>query len=373
MFCRKCKKEIPEGSAFCCWCGTKQTAVRPPVKTRGNGTGTVYKRGKTWEIQVTLGFRYDAETGKLKRIARTKGGFKTKTDALNYVQTLKTQSEQKQIPLLADYWESYSSHEMEKLSDNKRLSYKIAWDKLKELHYRRIDTITVGELREIVSTKAPTYYPARDMKIVLSHLFKLAGADRVADKDLPSFIDLPVNAEKEKETFTEEEQALLWKSWDGGDKNAAIPLILIYTGMMPGELNDMDVSMIDLPNRKITNAGKKTEIRKKLSILLPDDICPVIEEISENVTGKLYPMHKTSFYKAYYAALERAGITRHLSPYCCRHTTSTRHAIDENTPPEILARIMRWSSSRMADRYVHPSDKDALNAVNELRKSEINA
>ena len=89
MFCRKCKKEIPEGSAFCCWCGTKQTAVRPPVKTRGNGTGTVYKRGKTWEIQVTLGFRYDAETGKLKRIARTKGGFKTKTDALNYVQTLK--------------------------------------------------------------------------------------------------------------------------------------------------------------------------------------------------------------------------------------------------------------------------------------------
>ena len=103
MFCRKCKKEIPEGSAFCCWCGTKQTAVRPPVKTRGNGTGTVYKRGKTWEIQVTLGFRYDAETGKLKRIARTKGGFKTKTDTLNYVQTLKTQSEQKQIPLLADY------------------------------------------------------------------------------------------------------------------------------------------------------------------------------------------------------------------------------------------------------------------------------
>ena len=222
-------------------------------------------------MQITTGYSLDAQTGVLRRTTRTKSGFATKTDALNYIPILKESLENKRIPTLADYWESYSSHEMEKLSDNKRLSYKIAWDKLKELHYRRIDTITVGELREIVSTKAPTYYPARDMKIVLSHPFKLAGADRVADKDLPSFIDLPVNAEKEKETFTEEEQALLWKSWDGGDKNAAIPLILIYTGMMPGELNDMDVSMIDLPNRKITNAGKKTEIRKKLSILLPDD------------------------------------------------------------------------------------------------------
>ena len=79
-------------------------------------------------------------------------------------------------------------------------------------------------------------------------------------------------------------------------------------------------------------------------------------------------MLKTSFYKAYYAALELAGITRRPSPYCCRHATATRHAIDENTPPEILARIMRRSSSRMADRYVHPSDTNALAAVNELKK-----
>ena len=123
MFCRKCKKELPEGSAFCCWCGTKQEIQRSVVK-RGNGTGYIFKRGKTWSVQITTGYSLDAQTGVLRRTTRTKSGFATKTDALNYIPILKESLENKRIPTLADYWESYSSHEMEKLSDNKRLSYK---------------------------------------------------------------------------------------------------------------------------------------------------------------------------------------------------------------------------------------------------------
>lgn len=368
MNCRKCKKEIPEDAAFCCWCGTKQAVPARSSKTRGNGFGCAYKRGKTWTIQITTGYYSDAQTGKRKRMARSKGGFKTKTEALNYAQTLRDQLEVKYVPTLAEYWETYSSNEMERISAGKRTSYRAAWRRLHDLHNRRIDTITVSDLRKVVAENATTFYPARDMKVVLSHLFRLAAADRVAAADLPSFINLPKKDEAERETFTFEEQALLWDAWERGCRKAAIPLILLYTGMMPIELNNLESSMLDLENKRIVNVGRKTKIRKKLSVLLPDVICPVIEEISRDVSGRIFPVEKQTFYKRYYEALQEAGIERHLTPYCCRHTTATLHAIDENTPPELLTRIMRWSSYQMADRYVHPSDENALAAVNELKK-----
>ena len=38
MECIKCKKEIPDGAPFCCWCGKKQQTKR--ATKRGNGTGS---------------------------------------------------------------------------------------------------------------------------------------------------------------------------------------------------------------------------------------------------------------------------------------------------------------------------------------------
>ena len=84
MLCRKCKKELPEGSAFCCYCGVKQT---PPSKAgrRGNGQGTAVKRGSTWTAIWTLGFA--VQDGKLKQKRGSKGGFKTKKEALGNIAT----------------------------------------------------------------------------------------------------------------------------------------------------------------------------------------------------------------------------------------------------------------------------------------------
>ncbi len=48
MICRnaKCKAEIAD-TPFCPHCGTKQEKPSHKPKSRGNGTGTVYKRGDT--------------------------------------------------------------------------------------------------------------------------------------------------------------------------------------------------------------------------------------------------------------------------------------------------------------------------------------
>ena len=44
MKCRKCRVEIPDDCKFCPQCGAKVTLSKH-TKSRGNGTGSVYKRG----------------------------------------------------------------------------------------------------------------------------------------------------------------------------------------------------------------------------------------------------------------------------------------------------------------------------------------
>lgn len=373
MICPKCQRVIPDDAQLCCYCG-RTIVKRQPAKKhqRTNGSGSVYKRGKSWMIQITVGWE-TGEDGKPRQRYKHKGGFKTKNEALAYIPELKRNydAQLKRVPSLGEYWETYEAHEYERLSDSKKTAYRIAWRKLNDLQYVPINAITVQKLRDIVDTNATSYYTARDMKVLLKHLFKLAAADGWASKDLPDFIILPPLKEKERSPFTQDEQRALWRIYDEGDKRAALPLIMIYTGMMPGEMQNLKKDMIDFDAQQITGAGLKTEVRKKSPIYLPDDIIPVLfEEIqaSTSQSGYVWARNEKKFYENYYAALEAAGCRR-LEPYCCRHTTATALAITENIAPRTIQKVMRWSSTKMLDRYAHPDDQAARDAINTLKRT----
>lgn len=365
VICAKCGREIPDDAVLCCYCGRIIVKKQPSKRhARGNGSGCAYKRGKTWTAQITVGWELD-ENGKKHQRCRYKGGFKTKNQALEYIPVLKSGLVRGSAPNLLHYWQLYRDHDLDKLSASKRTAYKIAWEKMTSLQYKPVDAITVQNLRDVVAKKAKTYYPARDMKVVLHHLFRLAGADRWVDKDLPEFIILPELSEKEREPFTDKEQESLWKLYDAGDRRAAIPLIMIYTGMMPGEIQGLKRDMVDIDRQRIIGAGMKTKVRRESPIYLPDPIIPVlIDEMARSTSAKGYIWlhNETKFYENYYAALEAAGCRR-LEPYSCRHTTATALAITEGVAPQTVRKIMRWSSTRMLDRYTHPDDQDARDAL----------
>jgi integrase len=374
MQCPKCSREIPDDAAFCPYCGKRvpQAAAEKPDyrrHVRGNGSGYAYRRGKTWTAVYTYGWD-KTDPAHQKQLRSTKGGFKKKADALAYCLTLKAQGVRQKAPNLLHYWNLYEAGELEKLSKSKQTAYKIAWGKLASIQYRPVDALTIKDLRDIVALKAPTYYPARDMKTVLMHLFRLAAADRYAQKELPEFIILPELNEKERKPFTSEEQAALWRIYDNGDRRAALPLIMIYTGMMPGEMQALKCDMVDVDAQRITGAGLKTKVRRESPIYLPDTIIPVIiGEIAASTSkvGYVWPHMEDKFYENYYAALEAAHCRR-LEPYSCRHTTATALAITEGIAPQTIRKVMRWSTTKMLDKYAHPDDADAMEAVNHLRR-----
>ena len=242
-------------------------------KVRGNGMGCAYKRGQTWTACVTVGWILPSDPSRPKKpIRRTRGGFATKKDAIAYCPTLLAGGiePRKEVPRLSDYWRSYSEGRMKEISKGKQSAYRTAWKKLKPVHDVRMNALSVELLQKTIDESCKTFDPAKDCKNLLSNLFELAAAEQCAVRELPSFLTLPEHEPSEPIPFNTDEQKAIWKAYDNGDKRAAVHLVMIYTGMMPGEIQLLKAENIDLEKRIIVRAGLKTKIRKRTPVVLAD-------------------------------------------------------------------------------------------------------
>ena len=373
MICPKCSNSVLEGAVYCSHCGKK--LVTTPAKRsrkRGNGQGTAFKRpgSRLWTAQAIIGYREPKdESSRLIPIKRTKSGFLTKAEALAFCSSLRAGGIEKpaEAPRLSAYWKTYSENKMLSLSKSKQTAYKIAWNRLEPLHDIHVDALSVQVLQDTINKASKSFYTAKDCKSLLVNLFKLAASEGYVNKDLPSMIELPKLEEKEQTPFTIEEQTSLWKVYENGDLRACIPLLMIYTGMLPGEAQSLKTEHILLDERVIVGVGIKTDVRKKTPIVLANTILPVVQDLMEHAqkNGYIWPRNEKEWYQNYYDVLAAAGC-RQLAPYSCRHTTATALAIDKNIAPQTIRKIMRWSTTKMLDRYAHPATDDALAAEDML-------
>lgn len=372
MICIKCALEIPDGSAFCNHCGSSQAAAKTPTKRskrrRGNGEGTVYKRGNYWQIELVLG--YD---GNGRPIRKTRSGFRTKKEALDHIPSLRSERPGQRVKprTLRDYYNSWEKSDLPKLSKSKQTAYRIAWGKLEAIHDYPISLLTIVHLRDIVADEAPTFYPARDIKTLLSKLFTLAVADQQVTVNMAEYISLPTLNESERTPWSDDELKIIWTAYDRGDVIASYLLLMIYTGMMPGELDKCTRQMIHLVDRQIVGAGIKTNVRKATPIVLADLILPVIEQIltytPDDPEQRILYTDRWSFYSAYHDFTKAYNI-RDLPMYSCRHTTATALAVGTDVAPSIIQKIMRHAKFATTQRYIHPDSADALTGINKLSR-----
>lgn len=366
MLCRKCHRDVPDGP-YCSQCGAAQTVKPQARKRRSNGQGTVIKRGKSYTAIVTTG-RYTTPDGKSHLIRSSKGGFATKSDAYAYLPILKG-GKPKAVTfqqLLKAYWDGPYN----KLSASKQTAYDIAAGRWKSIMSKEVKTTTLGELQAILNAQAPTYYPARDMQSILSHMYKIAMADQESTVNLARLLTLPELVEEEPEPFSELELHKFWDAYGNGDHFIGYVLLMIYSGMMPGELLKATVDMIDWDTREIHGCGLKTKKRKEAPIVFPAFLDPVLADLCEHAgrTGKLVAMNKDNFYKAYHEEVTKAG-ARDLPPYSCRHTTATALALG-NIAPSVIQEVMRHSKLSTTQRYIHMTNAEAHSAINTMTKGK---
>lgn len=209
------------------------------------------------------------------------------------------------------------------------------------------------------------------MKVVLSHLYKMAAAQETVRTNLAQYITLPTLEEAEQTPFSDAEQEALWADYAKGNWWTGYILLMICTGMMPGELMKATKSMVDFENHVITGAGLKTKKRKVVPLVLSSSIEPVLAHLMEQSDGdKLIHINKDNFYKIYYETLERCGC-RKLTPYACRHTTATALTL-QDIPMPVVQEIMRHSKPSTTQRYIHVGVAPMLEAVNQIQPQQKN-
>lgn len=354
MICKICKKKIPDESIYCLYCGKRQGH---PVMVRSKGEGSVYRRGRKWQAEVRI-YRHGILLRKSKM-------FRTQMEAINALPKLKEEALGRKaayVPTLAKLYEAYETTKKETLSGSKQKAYRIAFDKIPDnVKAHRIDELNTMELQDLVT--GLTYYQARDIKTILSHLYKIAISEDLVHHNLADNIVLPKLIEKEQEAFTPEEILRFWNDYKDGNTDTGYVLLMIYTGMMPGEVQALTKEMIDLDAQTISGAGLKTTTRKKALIALPDIIVPVLQDLMFNSDKDLVWAHgKNAFYKMYKEIIDRTGV-RPLPAYSCRHTTATALA-ENNIELATIQRVMRHASISTTTRYTHPSTDVARQALN---------
>lgn len=386
MICinKRCGKEIPNESKFCMYCGKNQ---KEKVRTkRANGEGSIYQMpDKRWKAEIVLGYEIDGYSGKLRKVRRTKIAdtkselvelmpdwrkqciqeYKALIKALEPTPQPELEQSENTAPTLSDCWKIYcDSRAYDGLSKSQKQKLGYAWNKSEALHDKPITEITLDDMQEIVDTKAPTYYPAKDIRTVLSHCMNVAIKRDLINFNRTEYLELPSLKASERQPFTNDDIETFWNAWEKDGGFVGYILVMIYAGLRPGELRGLQIENINLKEQYMTG-GIKTDAGRNRTIPIADRIVPVLAKlISERTAGKLVTMSEDRFYASYWDTIERLQVTR-LQPYSCRHTYFTRLA-EADVQPGVITAAGGHESYSTTMTYTHVRLEKLLDAVNKI-------
>ena len=374
MLCRKCKKEIPDNSIYCNFCGTKQTPDRP-LKLRGNGQGCVYKeKNGKWKAEITLGYDKkelpDGST-KLLRKKATKTGFATKKEALEYLPQLRQAVPTVNLNIkFKDHYEAWLAIHERKVTNDTVNCYKAAYKYFSSLYYVEVSKIRTEHLQKCIDECPKGTRTKKNMKSLTTALWRYAIQNDIVDRNYAEFIYIPPEEQTEKTVFTSEQIELMWQNITSVPELKYV-LVLIYTGMRIGEMISA-LSEKYYKKEQYFITGSKTKAGKDRVITISPRILPFFKDFgkgeylffdsNKKITEKYFRNN------TYYAALAKIGLDvlledgSHLyNPHCCRHTFATMMK-NIDAPATDKQKLIGHSKFEMTAYYTH-TDIDSLKQI----------
>ena len=378
MLCRKCKKDIPDGSKFCNHCGTKQDYEKA-TKKRGNGQGCVYRmpNGK-WKAEVTLG--YDEVDGKLKRKKVTKTGFETKKDALAYIPQL-----QQTVTVIdkgikfKDLFKKWIEGHTAKVGKSTIDNYKYVYKYFDSISYVEVAKLRTEHLQKCIDDCPQGRRTKENMKAVGTSVFRLAMQLDIVDRNYAEYIYIPKEDKTERLAFSTEQLQTMWEHIDTVPDLKYV-LILCYTGMRIGEMMEAKTTTLNLKERYFIT-GSKTEAGKDRIITIAPEILPFFDDFGKGEylffpDRKKPPTLKRFRANTYYPALAEVGLDAlaedgsHLyTPHCCRHTFATMMK-EVDAPNTDKQKLIGHSKFEMTAKYTHTDVESLRNITDKLVSRE---
>lgn len=381
MICRKCKKEIADGSSFCNYCGQKQTKPKQKSKSRGNGQGSVYKnKNGTWTAAKVIGYHL-SDSGRTVADRVTKSGFATKTEALQYIPQLpdkptgakKRRAGSKLSPALTlrqiyELW--LPVYETRGRSQSTLNCYKAAYKRLEALDDVSFGDIGIDDWQSCIDECPNGRRTKENMRTLIGLLYKYAIPRGAVPEKLNLAEYLTVTGDHgRRQPFTPDEVQKIQNSI-GKILYADYVYCHIYLGYRPHEFITLSLSRYNAQEHYFTG-GAKTQAGKNRIVTISPKIQPFIDRLAAQTNDLLFldenekPMTDKKYRAIFYDVIAKSGIQnteeRKLSPYSCRHTFASmmdKIAGGDNAKLE----LMGHTDIDMLRHYQH-ADLDLLRKI----------
>lgn len=312
-------------------------------RARPNGTGTAVRRGKTWTAIVVVGWKPSADSTHKIPIYRTKGGFTSKKDALNYCPILLHGPEKKkQIRLheLYDLWEAaYAPRIVPSTMD----CYKYAYQHFSPLHLRFVSDITATDLQECMDACPSGKRTHQNMKCVAGLLWAYAVDSGYVAQDITDNLYIGKGQSVQRDPLTEKEVDVI-RGAIGKIRYAEYVYALCFLGFRPTEFLSLKKEHYRIiEGIECLVNGSKTEAGKDRVVIIPPQILDLVRErLYIPGTDLLFPQYRFNrkappeltdfkqmnheyFNKHIFKPMMKSlGIAENKTPYAARHTYSDK-------------------------------------------------
>jgi len=381
MKCRKCRADLPDGSRFCLSCGVKQDITQNP-KNRGNGQGSVYQLpNRTWIAVKTVGYERDAQTGRNRRFTRSKSGFRTKKEALEYLPLLGTTpapAREKPVTFkqIYDLWEP--THRAGKSTMN---CYRAAIKYFEPVWHSKMADVTVDDLQDCMDDCPKGKRTRENMKALCGLLYKYAIPRNKAALNMGEFLVVGSGDVGSKDALPDDAVRLI-ESNIGKVPGADYVLCNCYLGFRPSEFLALDAINYNRKEKAFTG-GAKTDAGRDRVVTISPKIQPIIDRLTASrISGPVFcaddgkPMRIKAYRSMFYEVLEACGIDnpivekdgvqrRKYTPHSCRHTFATLMKRVPGADKDKLA-LIGHTSTEMLRHYQDAPFEDLRRITNAL-------
>lgn len=338
-----------------------------------NGFGSVLKLGgkrrKPFAARVTDGWEINKDTGKVKQKFKYIGYYKSRPEAMIALAEYNKNPydiDNKKVTF-EDVFNLWKNEKYPNFSESNIRGYNAAYNLSSDLHNNLFKDIRKAHMQSVVDNKAKSHSMKKRTKTFFNQLYKYALENDVVEKDYSKFVEVGKNiSESKKEPFSKAEIEKLWINLNQVE-NVDIALILIYTGMRPSELLEVENDSINLEKRYLIG-GMKTEAGTDRIIPINKKILPLIEKrMDEN---NQYLIVSTRGTKMSYNTLRMKRwiplmneLNMDHTPHECRHTFAT---LMDNAGANKLSikRIMGHATQDITDDiYTHKNLEELLKAI----------
>lgn len=239
-----------------------------------NGYGSVYKlpgnRRKPWTIRKTISWDIDENGTKLKRKYQYIGYYATREEALKALADYNSNPYDINNNItFAEVYDKWSDRKFEKISRSNVNGYQASYKLCADIANMKFCDIKLSHLQGIVDNSKRNYPTLKKLKILFNQLFDYAVQNEIVGKDkhIVEYLDIGKAQKSDKHyRFTDDEIETMWL-WSKNNEYIQLILMLIYSGVRPGELFKVKKYNVNLEEKSFyIEKGKNDNAIRKVPI-----------------------------------------------------------------------------------------------------------